>query len=190
MEKNLKTKHIITIPEGCIAQIDDNKIIIKEKLQRFKDGDILTCDYTGPYNFKIIMIYKGSRSKTGGYNCYAFRNHIGQIITNSDCCDEYVVRLATDKEKQELFDYMRNNKLQWNAKEKKVEKFRWRALYGNKYYRITFLQQKIDTFTEHMVWYNNIDYESYNYYKTYKDAEEALNRIKRTLSNYNNELNY
>lgn len=37
MEENLKTKHIITIPEGCIAQIDDNKIIIKEKLQEFKD---------------------------------------------------------------------------------------------------------------------------------------------------------
>ena len=98
MEENLKTKHIITIPEGCIAQIDDNKIIIKEKLQEFKDGDILTCDYTGPYNLKIIMIYKGNRSKTGGYNCYAFRNHVGQIITNSDCCDNYVVRLATDKE--------------------------------------------------------------------------------------------
>lgn len=119
MEENLKTKHIITIPEGCIAQIDGDKIIIKEKLQEFKDGDILTCDYTGPYNLKIIMIYKGSRSKLGGYNCYAFRNHVGQIITNSDCCDDYVVRLATDKEKQELFDYMRDNKLQWNAEEKR-----------------------------------------------------------------------
>ena len=60
MEENLKTKHIITIPEGCIAQIDDNKIIIKEKQPEFKDGDILICDYTGPYNLKIIMIYKGS----------------------------------------------------------------------------------------------------------------------------------
>ena len=185
----LKTKHIITIPEGCIAQIDDNKIIIKEKQPEFKDGDILICDYTGPYNLKIIMIYKGSRSKLRGYNCYAFRNHVGQIITNSDCCDDYVVRLATDKEKQELFDYMRDNKLQWNAKEKKVEKFRWRAQYGKKYYRFTFLQ-KIEAFTEHKLWYNDIDYESYNYYKTYADAEEALNRIKRTLSNYNNELDY
>lgn len=121
MEENLKTKHIITIPEGCIAQIDGNKIAIKEKLQEFKDGDILICDYTGPYNLKIIRTYKGNRSKTRGYDCYAFRNHIGQIITDSDCCDDYVVRLATDKEKQELFDYMRDNKLQWNAKEKKVE---------------------------------------------------------------------
>lgn len=189
MEENLKIKHIITIPDGCIAQIDDNKIIIKEKQPEFKDGDILICDYTGPYNLKIIMIYKGNRSKTGGYNCYAFRNHIGQIIIDYDCCDDYVVRLATDKEKQELFDYMRDNKLQWNAEEKKVEKFRWRAQYGKKYYRITFLQ-KIETFTEHKLWYNDIDYESYNYYKTYADAEEALNRIKRTLSNYNNELDY
>ena len=189
MEENLKTKHIITIPEGCIAQIDGDKIIIEEKQPEFKDGDILTCDYTGPYNLKIIMIYKGSRSKDGGYNCYAFRNHTGQIKTDSDCGDNYVVRLATYKEKQELFDYMRDNKLQWNAKEKRVERFRWRAPYGKKYYRITFLQ-KIETFTEHKLWYNDIDYKSYNYYKTYADAEEALNRVKRTLSNYNNELNY
>ena len=190
MEENLKTKHIITIPEGCIAQIDGDKIIIKEKLQEFKDGDILICDYLGPYNLKIIMIYKGSRSKDRGYNCYVFRNHTGQIKTDSDCGDNYVVRLATEKEKQELFEYMCDEGLQWNAEEKKVEKIRWRAKYSDKYYTIDYYLNCVECITDYYTNGNNLDFNTYNYFKTQTNAEEALKRKQKLFKEYHEELGY
>ena len=134
MKLELQLGDTITIPDGCIAQIDGNKITVKENNQ-FKDGDILISDFLGPYKLKIIMIYNGTRSNDDGYNCYVFRNHVGKIILNDDTCNyDYAVRVATEKEKQELFDYMRDVGLQWNVEEKKVEKIRWRANKGEYYY--------------------------------------------------------
>lgn len=61
MKIELQCGDKVEIPEGCIAQIDGNKITIKEKIKDFKDGDVIISDFLGPYKLKIIMIYNGTR---------------------------------------------------------------------------------------------------------------------------------
>lgn len=190
MKVELQCSDTINIPEGCIAQIDNNKITIKEIIKTFKDGDILICDYLGPYNLKIIMIYKGYIAKDGGYECYVFRNHVGDIVKNCSCCDYEIVRLATEKEKQELFEYMCDEGLQWNAEEKKVEKIRWRAKYSDKYYTIDYYLNCVECITDYYTNGNNLDYNTYNYFKTQKDAEEILRRKQKLFKEYHEELEY
>lgn len=189
MKIELQAGDTIVIPDGCIAHIDDNKITIKENSQ-FKDGDILISDFLGPYKLKIIMIYNGTRSYDGGYNCYVFRNHKGKIKINEDACDcNYIIRLATEKEKQELFDYMRDIGLRWNAEEKKVEKIRWRANNGE-YYYYTNADGFASTSKDTDYISDRYRYNFGNYFQIKKHAEEAANRVKETLRKYHEELGY
>ena len=190
MKIKLQCGDIITIPEGCIAQIDDNKITIKEKIKDFKDGDVIISDFLGPYELKIIMIYNGTRSNDGGYNCYVFRNHNGKIKINDDACNyNYATRLATEKEKQELFDYMHDVGLQWNAEEKRVEKIRWRAGIGEKYFSFD-TALRVQQFVEANDTYDNAVYDALNYFRTKEQNEEAARRVKKTLRKYHEELGY
>lgn len=189
MKIELQCGDKVEIPEGCIAQIDDNKITIKEKIKDFKDGDVIISDFLGPYELKIIMIYNGTRSNDGGYNCYVFRNHNGKIKINDNACNySYTVRLATEKEKQELFDYMRDVGLQWNAEEKQVEKLRWKAKNGEYYYHINgdgFASVMKDT--DYIS--DRYRYNFGNYFRTKEQTEEAAKRVQETLLNYHKELN-
>lgn len=189
MKIELQAGDTIVIPDGCIAHIDDSKITIKENSQ-FKDGDILISDFLGPYKLKIIMIYNGTRSYDGGYNCYVFRNHNGKIKINDDACDcDYVVRLATEEEKQELFDYMMNVGLRWNAEEKRVENIRWRAGIGEEYFSFD-IALRVQQFVEDNDTCDNAFYDALNYFRTKEQTEEAARRVKKTLRKYHEELGY
>lgn len=75
------------------------------------------------------------------------------------------VRLATENEKQFLFDKMKEKGLKWNAGEKRVEKIRWRAKYGEKYF-ITSIYGQIRSFHERNDDYDNTYYDAYAYFRT------------------------
>lgn len=93
------------------------------KFQRpFKDGDILTndrgsiCIYKGPtyHNKKLADYYCGYRA---GEHAFVFKkfkdNHFGAI-------DGF--RLATEEEKEKLFQAIKDNGYKWNPETKTLEK--------------------------------------------------------------------
>lgn len=184
----------ITIPEGCKAIVKDGSVVFereeKTEVKEFKDGDVLVDDFKSSYfPYKIILIYKGTKSVDGCYEYYINRSQTGALSENSSCSNfsNSRVRHATEEEKKELFDLMKENGLQWNAEEKRVEKIRWRAEKGNDYYFIDsfcYLRQDYENF---QLMDDNI-YNSYNYFRTEEQAEEAAKRVKETLKKYHEEI--
>ena len=133
MKVELQSGDRITIPEGCKAIVKDGSVVFEkeEKEQKFKDGDVLTSRFDN----KIVFIFREDESKqkdnrNGYYVCHT-ADYVIDLSTKdslSFCGYKKEARLATDKEKQLLFDKMKEQGLQWNAEEKRVEKIRWRAV--------------------------------------------------------------
>lgn len=90
-----------------------------EGFQRpFKDGDIVA--YDNPYENNLqVFIFKDKKENDTISSCY--------LMFNGDELDlnegmYYVTRLATEEEKQKLFDAIKANGYKWNAKTKILEK--------------------------------------------------------------------
>ena len=97
------------------------------------------------------------------------------------------VRLATDEEKQLLFDKMKEQGLRWNAEEKRVEKIRWRAERGETYCRMGLgggVFYEIDRRTDA----DNVFYDTLNYFHTEEQTKEAAKRMKEVLRKFHEEI--
>ena len=186
MRIELQAGDKITIPEGCRAQINDNDVVIEkeEKSKDFKRGDILVSLYG-----EIILV--DDYDFKGGH-LYSFVNvdRYGQLSKEPyfQWNEWHDWRLATEEEKQQLFDKMKEQGLKWNAEEKRVEKIRWRAKRGEYYFLFRSTTLKVDCYTE---CFDEIDanlYYSDNYFRTNEQAEEAAKRVKEVLHKYHEEI--
>ena len=189
MKIELQCGDTITIPKGCKAVIKDGSVVF-EKEQKFKDGDILTL----LRNNKAVFIFREDEVKQkNNENDY----YVG--YTASYCIDvptkgspffyghKKDVRLATEEEKQFLFNKMKEKGLRWNAEEKKVEKIRWRAKKGEIYYRMglgKWIFREIDERSDS----DDRFYDTLNYFRTEKQVVEALKRRKEMLRKYHEEI--
>ena len=192
MKVELQCGDTITIPEGCKAIVKDGSVVFekeeKEKVQEFKDGDILVSTANGIRH--NAFIYK-VEDKKGSHSYY-----IGIDICDQLSFDKYLscrwsnydLSYATEEEKQALFDKMEQQGLKWNAEGKRVEKIRWRAKNGEYYYHING-----DGFASAMKDTDYISdrhrYNFGNYFRTKEQTEEAAKRLQETLLNYHKELN-
>lgn len=187
MKVELQIGDTIAIPEGCKAIVKDGSVVFEREKEdkEFKDGDILIDDRKlSEFPCKIIMIYKGTKSKEGCYECYIFRNLMGSLVISKGCCSsEFVkIRHATEEEKQILFDKMKEQGLRWNADKKCIEQFRWRAKLRERYYFFDeFLNVKFDRDENFEI--DELRWSIGNYFKTRKDAEAALLMVKELLKN-------
>ena len=192
MTLELQCGDTITIPEGCKAIVKDGSVAFEkeEKEQEFKDGDVLTSRFDN----KIVFIFREDELKQKGntngyYVCYT-ADRIIDVATKGSllfCGFKKEVRLATENEKQFLFNKMKENGLQWNAEEKRVEKIRWRAKYDEKYFTTSICGQ-IRSFYERNDEYDNTHYDAYAYFRTEEQTEEAARRVKETLRKYHEEI--
>lgn len=180
MEIILNCGDKINIPDGCKAEIKDGVITI-EKKPKFKDGDIF-------FNDGVIGIYRnGGGGDSIFYHCALMdeRLFLGKNKPSYFGWDEDA-RLATVEEKQLLFDKLAEQGLRWNAEEKKVEKIRWRAEYGEEYCYVgnqgIIMVDKEDG---HCVDENR--HEFGNYFRTKEQAEKAAKLIKETLKKFHEE---
>lgn len=190
MKVELQCGDTITIPEGCKATIRDGSVAF-EKDQEFKDGDVLTL----LHNNKAVFIFREDEVKQkNNENDY----YVG--YTASYCIDvptkgspffyghKKDVRLATEEEKQFLFNKMKERGLRWNAEEKRVEKMRWRAKKGDSYYFTESIDAGVlsnheaDDKIDYILW------RSYNYFRTEEQAREAAKRVKEALRKYHEEI--
>lgn len=123
IESDGRFHFLVNEKEYITNSLEGAKCQINELLEpKFKDGDILTnyrgsiCLYKGQmyYNKKLADFYCGYRITD---NAFVFKEsydeHFGDI-------DEY--RLATEEEKQKLFDSIKANGYKWNAETKTLEK--------------------------------------------------------------------
>lgn len=182
MKVDFQCGDTITIPEGCKAIVKNRSVLFekeeKEEVQEFKDGDVLhsTLD-------NIMLIFKTRHNHARSY----FDSHYNNKGSGNEHWNIEFFRHATEEEKQLLFDKMKEQGLQWNAEKKRVEKIRWRAENGERYYRIINFSY-IESIREYFEVWNNRDYELYNYFRTREQAKEAAKRVKETLMKCHEEI--
>ena len=184
MKIELQCGDTITIPTGCKAVIKDGSVVFEKEQkteQEFKDGDVLTSIFNGQY-----VIFK-EMEKCGTFAVYyndLDSINYGWITAN--------FRHATEEEQQLLFDKMKEQGLKWNAEEKRVEKIRWRAKYGEKYWYVTSSCSVAGDFMREE---NSLTgagavkaWRGYNHFRKKAQAAEAAKRVKETLKKYCEEI--
>ena len=177
MEILLKQGDRLPIPEGCKAVMEGNVVLIEEKENEFKDGDVLHSVFDD-----TMVIFKSTQGKEGFYTHYNTRD-LSDANWRIDA-----FRLATTEEKQLLFNKMKEKGLRWNAEEKKVEKIRWRALPNEAYYFVTTTGVADDS-KEYSFWHATPEnrYQIFNYFRTKEQAEKAAEVVKEALRKFHEE---
>lgn len=193
MKVELQCGDTITIPKGCKAIVKDGSVVFEreEKVQEFKDGDVLTSMSDN----KVVFIFKEDElkqkdNKNGYYVCHT-ADYVIDVPTKDSlyfCGYKEGVRLATDEEKQFLFAKMKEQGLKWNAEEKRVEKIRWRAKSGKYYFSFSGTTFNLDCYTECFARDDANLYNCGNYFRTKEQAEEAAKRVKEVLRKYHEEI--
>lgn len=201
MKVELQCGDTITIPEGCKAIVKDGSVVFEKeekeeaKTQDFKDGDVLTSLFDN----KIVFIFKEDElkqkeNKNDYYVCHIYvSSSIGYTIevptkdSLSFCGHKDEVRLATNKEKQFLFDKMKEQGLLWNAEEKRVDKIRWRAKKGGDYYFID-VDLTVKSIDDTYSTFDNKLWDALNYFHTDEQAAESAKRAREALRQYHEEI--
>lgn len=178
MKVELQAGDKIAIPDGCKAIVKDGSVVFKKEEQEFENGDVLCSVYNG-----AIVIFKEKEKDGSRY----FYSHYNTDRSSNKGWNSAAFRHATEEEKQLLFKKMKEQGLKWNVEEKRVEKIRWRAGVGEKYFTTTIYGQ-IYNFYERNGEYDDTHYDAYAYFHTKEQAEEAAKRVKETLRNYHNEI--
>lgn len=192
MKVELQCGDTITIPKGCKAVIKYGCVVFEkeEEVQDFKDGDILTSLFDN----KVVFIFKKDELKqkdnrNGYYVCHT-SNYVIDVSTKDSsffCGHKEDVRLATEKEKQFLFNKMEEQGLKWNAKEKRVEKIRWRAKKGGYYYFID-VNLTVKSIDDTYSTFDNELWDALNSFRTKEYTAEAAKRVKEVLRKYHEEI--
>ena len=153
MEIKLTAGDKINIPENCKATIEDNLIIIEEKQEEFKDGDILKC-----IESDNMVVFKNRYKHT-----LAFRIYFSLIGVSRRICLYCKFRHATEEERQAFFDELRAKGLRWNAETKAMEKIRKRVSYEDTYLHINQFLEVVET-EDCITPHDDYNYNSGNYY--------------------------
>lgn len=182
MKVELQCGDTITIPEGCKAIVKDGSVVFekeeKEEVQEFKDGDVLCSEYSG-----AILIFKEEEKVDSMY----FYSHYNTEGSSNKGWNKAAFRHASEEEKQLLFDKMKEQGLKWNAEEKRVEKIRWRAEKGDRFYCFDTDFSVLDGLEEGSK-LDDSSWRSYNYFRIVEQVEEAAKRVKETLRKYHEEI--
>ena len=113
---------------GCYSQNKLSKCIIFPKGQTtwegfqrpFKNGDIVTWKDRGAF---VACIYKERKNTSSFYHHIAlYKGGVGIIVNSEIALMDNQLRLATEEEKQKLFDAIKANGYRWNAETKTLEK--------------------------------------------------------------------
>ena len=175
MKIELQAGDTIAIPEGCKATIKDGSVVFEKE---FENGDVLCSAYSG-----TMVIFKEKEKDGSRY----FYSHYNTDRSSNKGWNSTAFRHATEEEKAELFDKMKEQDLRWNAEEKRVEKLLWRADAGEEYYHLGTQGIPMEDKEGGLIADAN-RYKFGNYFHTEEQAEEAARRVKETLRKYHEEI--
>lgn len=185
MEVKFNAGDSVRIPKGCKATIKDGVVIFEKeesKEQEFKRGDVIVSTTN-----EILIV-----------DVHSFENRILRSFVNikedgtllnssySSWNEHHTWRLATEEEKQKLFTKMKEQGLRWNAEEKRVEKIRWRAENGCRYFYIGSCI-KVGSSVDLSYIEDEERWEVGNYFRTEEEAEEAAKILRETLDKFHEE---
>lgn len=167
----------IELKEGQTARIIGGKIIIEEAFEP-KEGDFVR------HEDGDIIVFK-SAGKDG--RCYfhaACDEAVLYLPQNKD--DSYgfmkdIEGYATESEIQTLLDALDKEGYRWNAEEKRVEKKRWRAKEGERYWFVDDSGSSDSVIDEH----DFIDkgrFDSGNYFQTKEEADAFAPKVRELYS--------
>ena len=185
MEIKFNAKDTVRIPDGCKAIIKDGVVIFEKeesKEQEFKRGDVIVSKAN-----EILIV-----------DVHSFENRILRSFVNikedgtlfnssySSWNEHHTWRLASEEEKQKLFEKMKEQGLRWNAEKKRVEKIRWRAKKGERYF--SFYGCTTLPIIDEYKLIDDDHYEHGNYFRTEEQTKEAGKRVEETLRKYHEEI--
>ena len=183
MKVELQCGDSITIPEGCKAIVKDGSVVFEKEEKEFKRGDAIVSKID---EILLVAIYDfDSNLLTSFVNIDAHGNLFNNPYQKWNVSNDW--RLATEEEKQLLFDKMEEQGLKWNAEEKRIEKIRWRAKNGYIYHRLNCYLRSESECDNYRTW-NQKCYDSYNYFHTEEQTKEAAKRVRETLRKYHEEI--
>lgn len=168
----------LNIPEGCKAvtvKVDGGKVITefepKEKFEP-KDGDIVA------YSHATIGIFKKYLYSGKSHEDYATL-YEGDLSTGITNLLNDNLRLATEEEKQRLFDAIAKEGYRWNPEKKELEELpRWRAEGSRDYFFIS--EDSLEVTSEKEV-FDEVDdarHKARNYFRTREAAERVAKQIR------------
>ena len=180
MEIKFKQGDSVTIPEGCKAVVSDGTVVFEKAKTNFKAGEVITGN-TG----EILLVRECSGCL---FSSFVHIRRDGKLWAAPSCMwyTKYDWRLATEEEKQRLFDKMEEQGLRWNAEEKRVEKIRWKPKNGERY---SFVNAFCEI-SNIVCFENHIDEgleKAYNQFRTKEQAEKAAEAVKETLRKFHEE---
>lgn len=182
MKVELQCGDTITIPEGCKAIVKDGSVVFereeKEEAQEFKGGDVLCSIYDN-----TVLIFKATHNHASSY----FDSYYNNKGSGDEHWNIESFRHATEEEKQLLFDKMKEQGLQWNAEEKRVETIRWRAKKDGDYYFID-INLTVKSIDDTYSTFDDGLWNALNYFHTEEYTAEAARRVKETLRKYHEEI--
>lgn len=115
--------YINTIEERLDGKLNLETLEIEQPKQEFKDGDIAFADFGNTQN---VFIISGKTDLSEGYNSFISLDLSGLTLNieyrtsffKKDLCK---LRLATEEEKQQLFDALDKEGKRWNPDTKQIE---------------------------------------------------------------------
>ena len=180
----VKIKNGEEMIDATIEMVDGN-MVVSPKVEKYmyKEGDVIIVRSL----YKHILIYKES---TKGY-LYSFADLIDDLldIDKSPVCREdeiKEIRYATEKEKQKLFDKLKEEGYEWDAEKKEVVKLKWKPKVGDTYYRPDFNRCMFMCY-EGRCRYNTMRYikdciEKGWCFKTKEECQEFCNRLNNAIN--------
>lgn len=164
MEIKLNAGDKITIPTGCKATIEDDLIVIEEKQEDFKDGDILHSNITGR-----VVIFKSYENDS----CKHFCTYYNSANTSNNAWFADCFYPATEEEKQAFFDDLKAKGLKWNDETKQMEKIRKRAKKGREYLIVNRFGDVVKLVDEHST-FDDMNYNLGNYFFTRRNRGSRI----------------
>lgn len=183
MKVELQNGDRIIIPEGCKVQINGNEVVVEKEEKEFKRGDVIVSKID---EILLVATYDfDSNLLTSFVNIDAHGNLFNNPYQKWSVSHDW--RLATEEEKQLLFDKMKEQGLKWNAEKKRVETIRWRAPEKCNYWCCTIDLNVIKT-ADYRYEADHKMCDCGNYFRTKEKAEEAAKRVKEVLYKYHEEI--
>lgn len=138
----VKIKQGANLIEATIEMVDGVMVVSpkeeKVDITKFKDGDVITCGNECDGGLSWIFILKGEIEHF--HDDYKFAEEYVSLDSN----DSFEVgsysdaikwlRLATEEEKQNLFDKLKEEGYKWDAEKKELVKLKWKPEAGEIYY--------------------------------------------------------
>lgn len=135
-------------------------------------------------NYMICIYPNKNFSETDGFFNPPFLSLNGRLILNDTGGSKYCnsIILASESEKQELFDKLAEVGKRWNPETKQLEDIRWRAKIGESYYVVNMVGS-IRKMIEEGLSKDDVYHSVGNYFKSSEAACRLTNQVRELFKN-------